>query len=135
MNKEQKERLKQQIKTCGLWLAAGILYYLFVRFTGWGLPCLITKITGKLCPGCGITRMAMALIEGDFALAARNNLLVLCLLPFGLFFWLRRTILYIKKGETHSNKWELAVLLVLLVITVAFWILRNLPAYSFLAPV
>lgn len=135
MNAQQKQRAKQRIKTCLLWLTAGLVYYAFVRLTGWGLPCLLTKITGGLCPGCGITRMFMALFEGNLPLAARNNLLVLCLLPVGAVYGAWRSIRYIKTGDTRSTTVELIFLLIVFAATVAFWILRNQPQFSFLAPV
>lgn len=135
MNYEQKKRLHKLLKTCGLWLAAGVLYYLFVRLTGWGIPCLITKVTGGLCPGCGITRMVFALVQGNIPLAARNNLLVLCLLPFAALFCLRRGILFVKNGNTQTNLVETICLVLALLLTIAFWILRNQPAFWYLMPV
>ena len=135
MNTQQKQRAKQCLKSCLLWLTAGLLYYAFVRLTGWGIPCLLTKITGGLCPGCGITRMFLALFDGNLPLAARNNLLVLCLLPFGAVYGVWRSIRFIKQGKTDSTKGELIFLLLVFAATVAFWILRNQPAFAFLAPV
>lgn len=63
---------------------AVILMYIFneqiiglSRYLG---GCTFYALTGILCPGCGNTRSAKALLHGDFPLAMRNNLT----LPFGV---------------------------------------------------
>ncbi|MBR6580673.1 MAG: DUF2752 domain-containing protein [Ruminococcus sp.] len=35
--------------------------------------CMLYTLTGILCPGCGNTRSARAILNGDFLLAVRNN--------------------------------------------------------------
>lgn len=35
--------------------------------------CMLYTLTGILCPGCGNTRSARAMLNGDFILAVRNN--------------------------------------------------------------
>ena len=40
---------------------AGLLYGIFVSYTGLAIPCLFRKVTGLLCPGCGVTGMCVAL--------------------------------------------------------------------------
>lgn len=35
--------------------------------------CMLYTLTGILCPGCGNTRSAKAMLNGDFLLAVRNN--------------------------------------------------------------
>lgn len=35
--------------------------------------CMLYTLTGILCPGCGNTRSARAMLNGDFLLAVRNN--------------------------------------------------------------
>ena len=45
--------------------------------TGFGVPCPLHSLTGWSCPFCGATRMAVALLRGDFAEAWRRNGFVL----------------------------------------------------------
>ena len=54
-------------------LSIGGLYYIFIRITGWGIPCAFNKITGLLCPGCGITRMFLSLAKFDIPRAFMYN--------------------------------------------------------------
>jgi hypothetical protein len=92
-------------------------------------PCLLHATTGMHCPGCGSTRAVLALLEGEWVRAARNNVLLACAFPF-LVGWgvLRLT------GRTlrPAKPWFIIALAGLVV---TYWILRNLPAFSWLAPV
>ena len=88
-------------------------------------------ITGKLCPGCGISRMCMALLELDFAKAFHYNALVLVLLPFGTIFGLRHLIQYVRTGQSDPDKVETVFLLIAAVLVFSFWIVRNLPGGPF----
>ena len=47
-----------------------------------GIPCLITKITGVHCLGCGMSRAFFALIKGDLYSAAEHNVLFFVLVVF-----------------------------------------------------
>lgn len=130
----QKERMLKSLKKALILVLVGLAYYGFVKLTGWGLPCPFHLLTGWHCPGCGISRMFMALLELDFMGALGYNALVLVLLPFGVVFGLRRWIIYVKTGNTEPDRLETVLLIVATVLTLAFWILRNLPQFSFLAP-
>jgi hypothetical protein len=130
----QKERMLKSLKKALILVLVGLAYYGFVKLTGWGLPCPFHLLTGWHCPGCGISRMFMALLELDFMGALGYNALVLVLLPFGVVFGLRRWIIYVKTGNTAPDRLETVLLIVATVLTLAFWILRNLPQFSFLAP-
>ena len=115
-------------------LAIGVAYYIFVRLTGVGVPCIIRLITGKYCPGCGISRMCFALVRGDIETAFRCNMLLTTLLPFAFVFALRRAYIYVKSGETKETRIESVLIIITFVLTVAFWIMRNTETFSFMAP-
>lgn len=70
------------LKIYGWILAVGFAYVLWLRYTGIGIPCLLNSATGLLCPGCGVSRMFLALLKLDFAGAFRYNAAAL-----GLFFY------------------------------------------------
>ncbi|MBQ9742207.1 MAG: DUF2752 domain-containing protein [Ruminococcus sp.] len=131
LSAEQQQRLKSLIKKTLPILALLVGYYIFVRLTGLGIPCPFYSLTGKQCPGCGISRMFMALMRFDLAAAASYNLFVLCLLPFGLFLFIYKSIVYIRKGATKTPMWENVFYIVVFVLCVIFTIWRNTPSYIF----
>lgn len=134
MTPSQKGRAGSLGKKTALVLAAGFTYYAFVRLTGWGIPCVFYLASGKYCPGCGVSRMCVALLRLDFEAAFRANMLIMLLLLPGLFFGLRRAFLYIKTGDWQMDLPEKAGTFVALLLTLAFWLLRNLPQFAFLGP-
>ncbi len=85
--------------------------------TAQGLPeCHIHRLTGLLCPGCGLTRALRAMLHGEWALSLRNNPLVI---PG--FIWLG-AMCCIKGNriQQHVLWWGMGVLLL-------YTILRNIP--------
>lgn len=65
-----------------LLVAAGVAAYAAVVLAV-GVPCFFNELTGLYCCGCGGTRAALALLQGDFGLAARQNpWLVFVVLPW-----------------------------------------------------
>lgn len=134
MEKNMKERFKIVLRKCIPVLSIGIAYFIFIKLTGIAIPCVFHSITGKYCPGCGITRMVIALAKFDFISAARYNLFVLCLLPFGIVLYVYKLIRYIKDGETKSGVWEKAFYIVAFLLCIAFGVARNSQWGAFLAP-
>ena len=108
-------------------LAAGLAYLVFVRTTGLSIPCPVRLVTGYQCPGCGITRVFVALSRGDAAGAYAANPLVTILLPPGALYGLFSLVRYIRTGRRQGSTPENIALVLVLAITVAFGILRNLP--------
>ena len=130
----KKERLTTLIKKMLLVLCIGVASYFFVTLTGWKIPCVFYELTGMYCPGCGITRMFIALIQLNFKAAAGYNLLVFLLLPFGCVLGLCKMIEYIKTGKTKRRLVETIFYIVAFVCCVVFFILRNTERFSYLAP-
>lgn len=100
---------------------AGIIYLKKV-------PCIFHKLTNLYCPGCGITRMIEALINLNVYQAIRYNPLVFILLILGVIYII---VCIFKKSfiKISANK-----LVMLVGVIFLFWILRNIPLFSFLAP-
>ncbi len=134
-NTEQNQRLQKLILKMLLVFVVGFAYYLFVKVSGYGIPCVFYLITDKYCPGCGISRMFIAIFSGDFQKAFQYNALICSLLPFAAAFSLYRAYRYIRYGKADFEKlWEKILLLLVFLLTTAFAVLRNLSAFSFLAP-
>lgn len=134
MSEEQKKRLWEVAKPVLEILLLGIAYVIFVKITGWGLPCPIKLVTGKYCPGCGISRMLLAMLTLDFEAAYYANRLLFFLLPVILLYGLIKGIHYIRTGENKQSLPEQLVILLVCLVTIAFWIMRNMDQFSFLAP-
>lgn len=125
LNTSSQKRLKKLLASCTIVLLAGLLYYLIIRIIGKGLPCMFNLLTGLYCPGCGTTRMAMALMRLDFVTAFHYQPVVLCsLLPLGICFG-TQGVRYIKTGDTKLSQWQNGILLVVIVALIVFCIYRN----------
>lgn len=94
-----KNRLQKVLCTVFFLLCAGLFYAWFARRTGWSLPCLFFTLTGFKCPGCGVSRMCMALLHGDLREAYLQNRAVLLLLPAGVYVALAWCVGYVRSGE------------------------------------
>ena len=102
---------------------------------GFGIPCIFHEITGFYCPGCGITRAIESVISLNFYQAFRYNMLVTLLLPFFVVCVVDEIYCYIvDRKKTLYSKIPTNFLIVLLIITILFGILRNISLFDFLAP-
>lgn len=90
--------------------------------------CPIKATTGLDCPGCGITRMFVALFHGNIYQAFRYNPLIFIELPI-IFILI---ILY--KFKKEYRKVINIIFIVNLIVTIVYGILRNIPMFYFLAP-
>lgn len=134
MNTEQKKRLREILKSLSEILILGVGYFLFIRLTNLMIPCPIKLITGKFCPGCGITRMLLAFLRLDFEAAFLANRLLFFMLPVILLLAAVKCFFYIKNGTQKQSKPETIFILILSLLTILFWILRNTEKFSYLAP-
>lgn len=115
--------------------AAGALYIVICRWTGWGIPCLFHRITGLYCPGCGVSRMLLSMATLDFAAAFRWNPLLFVLSPFAAVYLLYGLYAYLfQKENVLLRRTPGIVWILLIVLLVGFGVLRNLPGCAFLAP-
>lgn len=90
------------------------------------IPCLFKEVTGHDCPGCGITRATLALLDGDIYQAFRYNMIIFILAPFFALY----TILNHKGKRKTAEK----LILAMVIVTILFGVLRNIPMFDFLAP-
>ncbi len=120
------KNLKKVLSIAAVVALLGISYALIVGFTPLYLPCIFNLITGYLCPGCGITRMFMAIFRMDFAAAYGYNAGVfVALMPMAVFLtsW---AITYVRSGNAILNKWQKIFAWAMAVYLILWAIVRNL---------
>jgi len=115
-------------------LGSGAVLFFFDPSTHGFYPlCLFHQLTGLNCPGCGGTRAAYQLLHGHFLNALRDNalfmLVLAALLAHGAWFVIRKI-----RRQPATLAVPPGALWTLLVITMVFGVLRNLPMFSFLSP-
>lgn len=116
-----------KVLVCGVGLfLAGVLYGLFVKITGMAIPCIFHLITGLKCPGCGVTRMCVALLQLDVRGAFSSHPMLLLQLPFLLFILLRNVLTYIKCGVCRVSRKETIVIYICIALLIGFTVLRNI---------
>lgn len=127
--------VNKSIKTNFIILLIGIIYLIWYRLTHLGIPCVFHLVTGLYCPGCGITRMFLALCRLEFAEAFQSNCFVFIILPYGVFAYVRQYVYFIIKGEAYTyKKFHRYVLIIILVLAFVFGVVRNIPYFYFLRP-
>ncbi len=93
--------------------------------------CPVSYITGYYCPGCGITRMFIALFNLDFYQAFRYNPLTFIYLVL-LLIYIILELFNKNVKKVVNNKYFLGTILF---ITIIFGILRNFDSFKFLRPI
>jgi len=115
-------------------LGGGAVLYFFNPSTHGFYPvCEFHQLTGLNCPGCGGTRAVYELLHGHLLRALRDNALAVLALAglAGRGAWFE-TQKYLRRPAGPFLPPEF--FWPLLVVTVVFTVLRNLPAFSFLSP-
>jgi len=95
--------------------------------------CPFLFLTGLYCPGCGALRTLHALAHLDVAGALSLNVLVVAALPLLAAMW---GAWVIRAWTGRPMRWlaPASWLWAGVGLVLTFWVLRNLPAFSFLAP-
>ena len=100
----------------------------------WGY-CPWLLLTGTPCPGCGGLRAVNDLTRGDVAAAVSSNALFVASIPVLVLLWgrgLAQRWRGVRRPLPHS--FVLVASTVAVVAVIVFWVLRNVPAGSWLAP-
>jgi hypothetical protein len=121
-----KKRLKDTLLPpafCGI---AGGIYYIWLQLTGIGIPCLFYLWTGLKCPGCGITRMCLAILSGDLSAAKKENILLFYLLPLLGAWWMIRQTYYLTIGRMMRGRFLNGLAWCVVVLLMLFGIYRNI---------
>ncbi len=109
-----------------------LVYLTYYTLTGHFFPCLIHKVTKLYCPGCGITRMLLSILKLDFYQAFRFNPFIFILLTATIIYQLVKLITWkLLTKKIHLNN---SVYIFLMIATIIFGVIRNLPDFSYLLP-
>lgn len=100
------------------------------------LPCYFRDLTGLYCPGCGSGHAVAAMLRGDFGAAFRWNPMVYLLgipsMGILIYEYIRVVFGIRSMKPVMLPGWLMYSMAALLI---AFWILRNVPQFPFLAPI
>ena len=77
--------MNKVIKVNLLSVIIAILYYVWLKTIGVGIPCLFHMFTGFYCPGCGITKSILALLSLDIIGAFKAHGVFVISLPFFIY--------------------------------------------------
>lgn len=112
------------IKTLIILVLMGLFYLVFVRITGICFHCPFQKMTGWLCPGCGITTMFYRISKFNFHGAYNSNPYIFVTLPILVFFILYD--IYLKVNLKKTPKWLNVLMSLYAVGLIAFMLFRNI---------
>lgn len=108
---------------------------LIIYSTGIKIPCIFHMITGFYCPGCGITRCIIAILNFKFYQAFRYNPLILILLPFLTLYIIYKIYIWLfNKEDKITSKLTGYPIYCLIIVLIVYGILRNTNLFSWLAP-
>ena len=127
-------RLKKVLIKAALICFAGLGYAFFIRTFHISIPCPVYAVTGFYCPGCGVSRMCMALLSENFGAAVHHNVGILAAAPVAAVVFLPLLVRYVRSGDARMRRWQNILLWGMIAWLLIFGILRNFPAFSFLAP-
>ena len=116
--------------------AAALLYlYFTAEGEGAGIPCMFYQVTGFYCSGCGASRALRSVLHFDFYRALRYNAIFTLGLPVLAAYFGALLYSYIRFGKDKiSERIPMKIIWIFIVAAVLYGILRNIPAFSFLAP-
>ena len=121
-----KKRCMKVLLILGGLVSAGLLFAYGAMHWGWWLPCVFNQITGLKCPGCGVSRMCLALLQLDFSRAFSWNPAVMICLPMLVYFVGYLSYRYVRFGDLQLKKWQQYICWIMIAILLIFGILRNL---------
>ena len=125
------------VSAAALIAAAALLYlYFTAEGEGAGIPCMFHQLTGFYCSGCGSSRALRSALHLDFYQALRYNAVFTLALPFFAVYFGSLAASYIRFGKDRiSGKISMKIIYIFVAVALVYGILRNIPAFSFLAPV
>ena len=122
----KEQRIKKLLLALIILLLVGMGYAALCYAWGGGIPCPFHSVTGLLCPGCGVSRMLLSLLQLDFTAAWTYNAAILCLLPFGVAVAVDIAVRYVQTGGLKPDKWANMMVYGMIAVQLAFGVWRNI---------
>ena len=110
-----------------------IIYLIVGKIAHFYIPCPIHELTNLYCPGCGVTRMLLAILRLDFYKAFRYNPLAFILLPVAIVLVIDNLYKSYKNKTPIYKKIDDKIWYILIFILIVYGILRNI--FPILAPI
>lgn len=114
--------------------AAGVLAAVDPNQPGHYPTCPFLYMSGFYCPGCGSLRALHDVLHGDLAGGFARNPLAMIALPYLVFAWITMGMRAFGLRAPRTTTLPTWVLWTLLGGILVFWVLRNLPGWTFLSP-
>ena len=129
VNKQQKIRLFLLIVLPVI--LGGLLIVLWNNMSP-AIPCQIRRLTGLLCPGCGMTRATNAFLHFHFIKSVLYNPAALICAVLGIGLYIEQWTVFFEKPKKilPRDKW---FYIIIGIIFFVYCVLRNVPAFSFLS--
>ncbi|MEY5130912.1 MAG: hypothetical protein RL734_979 [Bacteroidota bacterium] len=99
--------------------------------TNFYVPCLFHLSTGLHCPGCGSTRAVSSFMHGDITIGLKNNLLIILWGPYLIYRLFLVIFSWIDGKQRVVWSPPSSTIIIFLIITIIYTILRNLPIEPF----
>ena len=106
----------------------GLLYAVLILNTPFRIPCLFQEVTGLQCPGCGTSRMALALMRLDIPAAFAYN--PVAFFSFPIWFLISIGAFAGRPKALRESKNLLRILYINIAVYMIFAVLRNLPFWG-----
>lgn len=133
---QTRQRRIAPVVAVGLGALCVLVFVFFFNPTSAGFypPCPTQALLGVDCPGCGSSRALYALTHGDIGLAADNNILLVVMVPF-LLFWFGRWAYRSWTGtpappvSQATMRLRTNAIITLLIVVIVFAVSRNFLPY------
>lgn len=120
------QRFRKLALSTLVFLAAGLLYALFVTLTGLSVPCIFRTVTHLKCPGCGMTSLCLSLLRLDFHGAWEANPAALLISPLGAAVAADMGIRYVLTGDSKPDLFSNISMALMSAVLIVFGVLRNI---------
>ena len=117
-------------------LLIGVIAFLYFSINpseiGFFPKCPLYSTTGVYCPGCGSQRAMHDILHLNIKGVIGHNLLFLLGLLIVIYHFIIEGITLFSKTKVNNILYHPKTPIILLIIIIIYWILRNIPYYPFI---
>lgn len=107
-------------------LVMGVAYIGFIQLTGMAIPCIVHKLTGYKCPGCGITRACVLFVNRDLKESFESNPFLYFVGPALVYLIIKADIYYVRIGSYDQGKADKVLTYLCIFAAVIYGVFRNI---------